>query len=275
MLPAMFEPAHGMIDLQRKPTECDFFTAQQPFVSETASYIRRNHSHRTVLQAQAFAQAGLNGMRKLGRCDEREITQPRITKGENATTFHREHAMPGSADVPRDLDGRGLGDVVNGTIFAELDENVVAPLFMHQGRSRLTSLEHIDDGRQLVEFKCNGAGNVLCFRPRRCHAHCNHFADIANLVSCQDRFDGVFKTLKRRRGNDGLNAGQMRCGENDLAELFGDVDFLDPRMGYGTAYECNLASARHADIADILSASAQEPIILLAWDRGSDSGLCD
>ena len=58
MLPAIFEPAHGMIDLQRKPAECDFFTAQQSFVSEAAPYVgeitrtapssRSRHSHRPV-----------------------------------------------------------------------------------------------------------------------------------------------------------------------------------------------------------------------------------
>ena len=39
MLAAIFEPAHGMIDLQRQPAQCDFFTAQQPFISEAAPHV--------------------------------------------------------------------------------------------------------------------------------------------------------------------------------------------------------------------------------------------
>ena len=39
MLTAIFEPAHGMIDLQREPAECDFFTAQQPFIAEAAPHV--------------------------------------------------------------------------------------------------------------------------------------------------------------------------------------------------------------------------------------------
>ena len=65
----------------------------------------------------------------------------------------------------------------------------------------------------------------------------------------------------------------MFGGENDVSELFGDVDVLKPRMGNGAAHKCNVASARHADIANILSPSTQEPIVLLARDRGSDSVL--
>jgi hypothetical protein len=38
-LPAIFEPPHGMVDLQRQPTKRDFFTAQQPFVPEAAPYV--------------------------------------------------------------------------------------------------------------------------------------------------------------------------------------------------------------------------------------------
>jgi hypothetical protein len=183
--------------------------------------------------------------------------------------------MPGSTDVPGDLDCRGFGGFVNWTIFAELDENVVAPLLVHQRRAGLSSLEHVRDGRQFIKFKRDGAGDVLCFRARRSHTHCNHFADIANLVSRQDRFDRVFETLKRRGRNDRPDAAQVFCGENDVSKLFRDADFLDPRMGHGAAHERDLASASHADIADILSSSTQEPIILLARDRRSDSGLCD
>jgi hypothetical protein len=66
----------------------------------------------------------------------------------------------------------------------------------------------------------------------------------------------------------------MFCGENGISELFGDVDLRKPRMGDGAAHKSHVASARHADIADILSPSTQEAMVLLARDRGSDSILC-
>jgi hypothetical protein len=66
----------------------------------------------------------------------------------------------------------------------------------------------------------------------------------------------------------------MFGGENDISELFGDVDVLKPRMGDGAAHKCNVTHAGHADITHILSASTQEPIVFLAWDGSSDSGFC-
>src|SRR6516225_6750180 len=66
----------------------------------------------------------------------------------------------------------------------------------------------------------------------------------------------------------------MFGGEDDVAELLGDVDVLEPRMGNGAAHKSDVARAGHADIADILSPATQEPIVLLARDRGSDSVFC-
>ena len=182
--------------------------------------------------------------------------------------------MTGGADVPRDFDRRGLGDLVDGAVFAELDEDVVAPLLVHQRRAGLASLQHVGDGRQFFQFERDGAGNVLCLRAGRRQAHGDHFADVANLVSRQDRLDGIFETFQRRGRDDGLDAGQMFGGEDDIPELLGNVDSLKSCMGNGAAHKSDVASAGHADIADILSPATQKSIILLARGRGSDSVFC-
>jgi hypothetical protein len=145
---------------------------------------------------------------------------------------------------------------------------------MHQGRVGLAGLEHVGDDGEFFEFKRNRAGNVLRFRPGRRQTHCDHLADIADLVSRQDRLDRIFETFEGRGRNDGFDPGEMFCGENGISESFGDVDLLKPRMGDGAAHKGNIASARHANIAHILSPSTEEAMVLLARDRGSDSILC-
>src|ERR1700683_992283 len=65
----------------------------------------------------------------------------------------------------------------------------------------------------------------------------------------------------------------MLRGENNVAKSFGNADLPQPRMGDRTAHERHIARAGEAVIADILPASAEEPLILLAKYRGSDSEL--
>src|SRR5260221_7101530 len=102
MLSAVLEPAHGIIHPLRKPAEGDLFTAQQAFISETATDVGGDDPNTAVSEPEALAKAGLNRMRELCRRDERQIPQPPIAISNDASAFHWKHAMPRGSDFPCD-----------------------------------------------------------------------------------------------------------------------------------------------------------------------------
>src|SRR5215469_15307365 len=98
MLCTVLEPAHGIIHLLREPAEGDLLTAQQPLVSKTAADIRRDDPNAAVGEPEALAQAGLNRVRELRRCDQRQVAEPQVAISDDASAFHRKHAMPCGSD---------------------------------------------------------------------------------------------------------------------------------------------------------------------------------
>ena len=143
MLAAILQPADGMVHLQGQPSERHLLPAQQSLVPEAPAHIRRDDPHRAVVEPKALAKPGLNGMRELRRGDEREIAQPQVAIGDDAASFHRKHAVPGGADFPRHLDRRGLGNLIHRAIFRECDEDIVAPLLVHQWSAGFQGGQHI------------------------------------------------------------------------------------------------------------------------------------
>src|ERR1700685_1955046 len=63
----------------------------------------------------------------------------------------------------------------------------------------------------------------------------------------------------------------MFRGENRMAKPIGNANLPQPCMRHRTAHERHVAHAGKMVIADILPASAKEPLVLLAKHRGSDS----
>ena len=78
-------------------------------------------------------------MWKLRRGDQRQIAQPRVPVGDDAAPFHRKHAVARGSDFARDLDGRGLRNLLDRAVFAELDEDIVAPLLVDERRAGLAA----------------------------------------------------------------------------------------------------------------------------------------
>src|SRR5260370_33846088 len=220
MLSAVLEPAHGIIHPLRKPAQRHLFTAQQSFISETATDVGGDDPNTAVSEPEALAKAGLNRMRELCRRDERKIPQPEIAISNDASAFHWKHAMTRGSDFPGDGDGGIFGYIFDLAVFSERDDDVVAPLVMNEWRAGLTGRKHIDHDRQFLEFECNRGRNVFRFSARRRHAHRDHFSDIAYLLDGEDWFDRILGILERRRRDDRPDAAQILCGEKRRPKLF-------------------------------------------------------
>ena len=166
---------------------------------------------------------------------------------------------------------RSFRRLLDRAVFAERDEDIVAPFLVDERRSGFGGGEHVGDRRELFVFEAECAGDILRFGAAAAHAHRNNLADVAELIDCQDRLTGALEVFQRRRRHDRLDAGQILGGEHGAAKSFGDVDLLQPRVRDWTAHEGHVARAGEMVIADVLASPAQESFIFLAKDRGSDS----
>src|SRR5580700_8256728 len=106
MLAAVLQPAHRIIDALREPGQRHLLAAQQALVAEAAADVGRNDPECTMGEAEAFAQAGLHRMWKLGRSEERELSKPSVAISEDAAAFDRHHAVTRGPDCFSDLDRR-------------------------------------------------------------------------------------------------------------------------------------------------------------------------
>ena len=132
--------------------------------------------------------------------------------------------MPGGTDFARHLDRRDLGNLIHRTIFRESNEDIVAPLLVHQWSAGFQRGQHIGDGRQLFEIQADHGGNVLGLRARRRQAHRDDLTDIANLVGRQYRLRRVLEPLERRRRDDRLHADKILRGENGMTDFLRNIN---------------------------------------------------
>ncbi len=182
--------------------------------------------------------------------------------------------MPGGADFAADFDGRGFGDLIDWAPSLN-STNILSP------HSSWTSGE---PGAQAASMSVTAgsssksivtAAAISSASARVCgNAHCHHFTDIAKLVGRQDRLDRILEALERWSRDDRLDASQILCGENRAAKFFRNLNVPEPSVGDRTSDKSHIACAGKAKIADILPASSQESVVLLAKNRGANSKLC-
>ena len=112
---------------------------------------------------------------------QRELIEAAVEGRDHAAPFERRHALPRGRDLARHLDRRieRLGDV---DLEIGFEEDVVAPVLVHQRRTRLARLQHVVDRRQLFEVERHRRRDILGFGARRRHAHGDEFADLTHLV---------------------------------------------------------------------------------------------
>ncbi len=270
-LAAIFEPAHRSVEPPGKPCQRDLLAQQQALVAEAAADIGRDHADGAVGDAETMRETDLHDMRHLGRRHDREVAEPRIPVSEAAAAFDRKHALPGGAELTRHRDRRRARDGVDIGVDAHLQKYVIAPLLVDEGRAGFAGSDQIADGRQLVVVDLHGPGDVFGFGAGRCDAHGDKFTDVPHLLRRQDGFGGMLEARQRRRCPDRLHVDKVFRREHLVGDRVRDVDRANSPVRHGAAHERDLQRPRHAKVRNVLAAAGQQPLVLLARNRGTDA----
>ena len=190
---------------------------------------------------------------------------------DHAAALDRAHALPRGAELPCHGDG-GLGrDGRHVVVHQGLEEEVVAPVLVHEGRVRLPRGQHVVHRRQRLEVHLHRRGQVLGLGAARRHAHGDHLAHMAHLALGQRRLLGGLEAGQGGHRPDRLDAVEVLCGEDAVADGFGDRDGADAAMGDGAAHEGHVLQAGKPDVGHELAAAAHVAVVLLADQPRSDT----
>ena len=102
---------------------------------------------------EALGEAGAHDVRLLGGGVDDELAQPRVPLRDHAAALERAHDLARGAQLARDGDG-GLGlDGLEVHVDVGGEEEVVAPVLVHQRRAGLARLQHVGDDGQRIEVE--------------------------------------------------------------------------------------------------------------------------
>ncbi len=268
---AVLEPPERRIHLAGGPGQRDLFREQDPFVAEAAADIGRDHANLAFVYPQAFGETRAHDVWLLGRRVHHQLAQPRLPLGHHAAALQRAHDLPRGAQFPRHRH-RGLG---LGGLEVHVDrageEEIVAPVLVHQRCARLARLQHVGGDGQRIEVELDLAGEVLGLRPRRRNAHGDELADVAHLARREDRLQRGLEARQRRIRADRRHAREVLGDEHAVADRRRDTDGPDARMRERAAQERHLHHAGQAYVPDILPAPAHIAVVLLAQQPRADA----
>ena len=101
---------------------------------------------------------------------------------------------------------------------AVVEEEIVAPVLVHQRRSRPAAGQHVVHGGQRFEVHVDLGGQVFGLGSRRRHAHGDQLADVADLAGGQDGLHGGLEARQRGVGPDRRDALQIVGNEHTIAD---------------------------------------------------------
>ena len=168
-----------------------------------------------------------------------------------------------------DDDGRALAHRFDVAVRRGGQEEVVAPLLVHERSVRAARGEAVGDRRQGVEVEFHRLGDVL--GPGRSDAQRHALARETHLAARERGIVGRLVGGQARLGSNGAHAVHVARGEHAAGVSSGNGDGSDACMGEGAAHERDLPQAREGEVADELRLARQVPGIFLAGDAGPDS----
>ena len=273
LLAAVFQPAHRIAALHRKPAQADFLTRQDRLVSKAAADVGRDDANLDLGKREDLRQPGADHVRELGGAVQDELAEPCIPLRDEAATFDRRHDLPRGPQLACDLDRRRLRGCLDRAVETCFKKDVALDGLMHEHALRRLRRQHVDDGRQLLVFDGDFGGNVLRLRTRVGDAHGDQLADVADLVGDQGRLLRDLKAGQRRDRPDRAHAGQIGGREYRRSQAVGDANAGQARMRHRATDESRLAHSRQQNVADILPAAVQETVVFLPPKPGAHSGL--
>jgi len=87
MLAAVLDPAHRVIELQRKRRQDDFLGVKSRLRAKPAADIGRNDANGALINAQILGNRDPHHMRRLGRGIDHDFIEPMVAIGEHGTPF--------------------------------------------------------------------------------------------------------------------------------------------------------------------------------------------
>ncbi len=267
----VFDPAHRPSQFPRKPAEADFLGQQDALVAEATADVGRDHTDRSLVQAQALRQSRAVDVRHLRGAVHLELVEPRVPFAQNAAPLHRRHRLARGADMAADLDRRVLLRLREVRVDQGFQKDVVAPVVVHQRGRFGARFDHVDDGRQLLVVGVDLRGDVLGFGAGGRDAHRDRLAHQAHLVLRERPEVRGLESRERGHGADRLDAVEVLHREYAVLESGGLLDAEDASMRDRRAHERHLQHARALDVADELAAAAQVAVVFLAAERRANA----
>ena len=271
VLAAVLQPAHRTAAVPGQPAQADLFRQQDPLVTEAAADVGRDHTNLTVRETQDLGDAVSHDVRHLGRRPKRELIQAAMPGRHAAAALDRDHALPRGADLPGHLDVGASRDGRDVALDGGDQVEVVAELLVHQRGVGLTGVEHVDDGRQLLEVQLDLGRQVLGLRPAGGDAHGDQFADLANLVTGQRPLLARLVAGQGGDRDDRPHAVERVHRVDRLAQVRRYADGANPGMGKRASNESHLHHAFEPDVAHELPLAAEVAFIFLPRDGDTDA----
>src|SRR5215472_3966959 len=94
MLVAVLDPAHRMIELQRKRRQNDLLGVEPRLRSKPAADIRSDNPNGTLIDTQILGNRDPHHMWRLGRGIDHDFIEPMVAIGEHGTPFERSARLP-------------------------------------------------------------------------------------------------------------------------------------------------------------------------------------
>jgi hypothetical protein len=150
-------------------------------------------------------------------------------------------------------------------------KQVVAPMLVHERRTRPPARQHVVNGGQGLEIGVDLGGKVFSLGTRGRNAHGDQLADVADFAGGENGLNGRLEPGQRGVGPDRRDAVQILSDEDAVADGRRNLDRLDARVRQGASQKRHLQHAGQADVADVLAPAAHVAVVLLAQQPRADA----
>jgi hypothetical protein len=234
MFAAVLDPAHGVIECQRKRREDDFLGVQPRLRAKSAAHIGGNDPNAALINAQILGNRDPHHMRRLGRGIDHDFIEPMVAIGKHGTPFERSARLPVHAVAARHGNLRRACSGLDVAGFGRPFEiEIVAPLLVDEFGAAVHIAEGVHHRVEHLVIDRDQGGHVLGLATRRSEAGSDRLTDIAHLVNGQRR---PGRRLGASRLGDDPNRREPRqfgSGEDPPGGSQRDSNRPDPGMSVG------------------------------------------
>ena len=164
-LVTVLDPAHGTAQLHGRPCHRDRFALDVGLEAEGRADIGGDHAQSPLTDAENLRKPDLQRNRQLMRDIDHELIEPAVVGRNAGATFQRQRVHPVHAEAALDdVSGGGLGSGEIAAFELHVDEDVVAPFLVDEGRAGLERIPHRHDRRQLLELDLHQSRDIFGLR---------------------------------------------------------------------------------------------------------------